>query len=108
MHLLRFSLSISLFGIAVNVCLRLILYVDDMLIAGSNQAKIGKLKRNLHDKFAMKERRQAQHILRYADRAKSHNEDPPALLVRLHTKGVEVLDNMEDVKRASTPLPRSI
>ena len=41
----------------------LILYVDDMLIAGSNQAEIGKLKQSLHDKFAMKELRQARHIL---------------------------------------------
>ena len=40
-----------------------ILYVDDMLIAGSNQAEIGKLKGNLHDNFAMKELRQARHIL---------------------------------------------
>ena len=43
--------------------IHLILYVDDMLIAGSNQAEIGKLKRSLHDKFAMKELRQARHIL---------------------------------------------
>ena len=41
----------------------LILYVDDMLIAGSNQVEIGKLKRSLHDKFAMKELGQARHIL---------------------------------------------
>ena len=41
----------------------LILYVDDMLIAGSNQAEIGKLKWSLHDKFAMNEFGQAQHIL---------------------------------------------
>ena len=41
----------------------LILYVDDMLIAGSNQAEIGKLKRILHDNFAMKELGQAGHIL---------------------------------------------
>ena len=31
----------------------LILYVDDMLIAISNQVDIGNLKRSLHDKFAM-------------------------------------------------------
>ena len=41
----------------------LILYIDDMLIARSNQAEIGKLKWSLHDKFAMKELRQARHIL---------------------------------------------
>ena len=41
----------------------LILYVDDMLIAGSNQAEIGKLKWSLHAKFAMKELGQARHIL---------------------------------------------
>ena len=41
----------------------LILYIDDMLVAGSNQAEIEKLKRSLHKKFAMKELGQAQHIL---------------------------------------------
>ena len=41
----------------------LILYVDDMLIAGSNQVEIGKLKRSLHAKFTMKELGQARHIL---------------------------------------------
>ena len=41
----------------------LILYVNDMLIAGSNQSEIEKLKRSLHNKFAMKELRQARHIL---------------------------------------------
>ena len=34
-----------------------------MLIVGSNLAKIGKLKWNLHDKFAMKELRQTRDIL---------------------------------------------
>ena len=43
--------------------INLILYVDDMLIAGSNQVEIGKLKQSLHNKFAMKELRQARHIL---------------------------------------------
>ena len=41
----------------------LILYVDDMLIAGSNQVEIRELKQSLHDKFVMKELRQACHIL---------------------------------------------
>ena len=41
----------------------LILYVDDMLIPGSNQAEIGKLKQSLHDKFMMKELEQSRHIL---------------------------------------------
>ena len=41
----------------------LILYVDDMVIARSNRAEIIKLKRSLHDKFAMRELRQARHIL---------------------------------------------
>ena len=40
----------------------LILYVDDMLIAGSNQAEVGKLKWNLHGEFMMKELGQARHI----------------------------------------------
>ena len=33
----------------------LILYVNDMLIVRSNQARIGKLKRSLHEKFVMME-----------------------------------------------------
>ena len=41
----------------------LILYVDDMLIAGSIKAEIGKLKRSPHEKFTMKELEQAQQIL---------------------------------------------
>ena len=43
----------------------MILYVTDMLIVGrgSNQTEIGRLKRSLHDKFSMKELKQAQHIL---------------------------------------------
>ena len=56
----------------------LILYVDDMLIAGSNQAEIGKLKRSLHDKFAMKELRQARHILGMQIE-RNHEEDSLAL-----------------------------
>ena len=40
-----------------------ILYFDDMRISGSNRAKIGELKRSLHDKFVMKELGEAQHIL---------------------------------------------
>ena len=41
----------------------MILYVNNMLISGSNQMEIRKLKRNLHDNFAMKELKQAQQIL---------------------------------------------
>ena len=33
----------------------LIIYVDNMLIVGSNLAEIGKLKQSLHDKFTIKE-----------------------------------------------------
>ena len=40
-----------------------ILYVDDMLMARSNQAEIGKLTRILHAKIAIKELRKAGHIL---------------------------------------------
>ena len=36
----------------------LIRYVDDMLIARRNRAEVEKLKRSLHEKFAMKELRQ--------------------------------------------------
>ena len=41
----------------------LIQYIDDMLIGGSSEAEIGKLKQSLHDKFVLKELGQAQHIL---------------------------------------------
>ena len=43
--------------------IHLILYVDDMLIARSNRAEIGKLKWSLPDKFAMRKLGQARHIL---------------------------------------------
>ena len=39
----------------VEARIYLILYVDDMLIAGSNQVEIGKLKWSLHNKFSIKE-----------------------------------------------------
>ena len=41
----------------------LILYVDDMLIAGSDRAEIKKIKRKLHDKLSMKELGEARNIL---------------------------------------------
>ena len=49
--------------LAVGSRIYLILSLDDMLIVGSNQIEISKLKRSLHEKFAMKELGQAQHIL---------------------------------------------
>ena len=41
----------------------LILYVDDMLIAGNDRAAIAELKEKLHEKFSMKELGDARHIL---------------------------------------------
>ena len=41
----------------------LILYVDNMLITGSDKVEIRNLKQLLHKKFSMKELREAQHIL---------------------------------------------
>ena len=41
----------------------MILYIDDMGIVGSNHFEIRKLKQILHEKFAMKELRQARLIL---------------------------------------------
>ena len=41
----------------------LILYIDDMLIARSDQPNIKKLKQKIHNKFLMKELREARHIL---------------------------------------------
>ena len=42
----------------------LLLYVDDMLIAGSNMAEIKKLKKQLSMEFAMKDLGAAKQILR--------------------------------------------
>ena len=85
----------------------LILYVDDMLIAGSNQAEIGKLKRSLHAKFAMKELGQARHILGMRI---ERNRTTKTLRLSQSDYIRKVLKrfNMENAKPAPTPLPTSI
>ena len=70
--------------------IHLILYVDDMLIVGSNRAEIGKLKWSLHEKFAMKELGQARHIL-----GMRIERNQTTKTLRLHVKGVEALQHAE-------------
>ena len=85
----------------------LILYVNNMLIAGSNQAEIGKLKRSLHDKFAMNKQGQACHIL--GIRIK-RNRTTKTLHFSQSDCIRKVLKrfNMENAKPTPTPLPMSI
>ena len=81
----------------------LILYVDDMLIARSNQAEIGKLKRSLHDKFAMKELEQARHIL--GMRIERNRTTKTLRLFKFdYIQKVLKRFNMENVKSAPTLL----
>ena len=47
----------------VNNCIILALYVDDMLIVGSNMAKIDRLKKQLLENFEMKDLGPAKQIL---------------------------------------------
>ena len=86
----------------------LILYVNDMLIAiRSNQTKIGKLKRSLHDKFAMKELGQARHILGVRI---ERNQTSKTLWLSQSDYMHKVLKhfNMDNAKPVSTPLPTTI
>ena len=85
----------------------LILYVDDMLIARSNQAEIGKLKRSLHDKFAMKELGQARHILGMRI---EQNRTSKTLWLSQSDYIHKVLKrfNMDNAKPSSTPRPTTI
>ena len=46
-----------------DCCIILLLYVDDMLIVGSNMAEIKKLKKQLSKEFAMKDLGAAKQIL---------------------------------------------
>ena len=87
--------------------LYLILYVDDMLIVGSNQAEIGKLKQSLHDKFVMKELGQARHILGMRI---ERNRKSKTLWLSQSDYIHKVLKrfNMDNAKPVSTPLPTTI
>ena len=82
----------------------LILYVDDMLIAGKSVADVNALKHRLHETFAMKDLGDASHILGMRitrDRSRkllflSQKEYIDRVLERFH---------MEGGKAISTPLP---
>ena len=63
-----------------------------MRIAWGNQAKIGKLKWNLHEKFAVKE---VPTHTGYASTAKPEVKNTPTLPIRLHTKGGYALQHGE-------------
>ena len=81
----------------------LILYVDDMLIAGKNKDELSKLKKNLSQTFDMKDLGNAKHILGMRitrDRSNgciylSQSEYVCKILKRF---------NMENAKPLSTPL----
>ena len=74
-----------------------------MLIARSNQVEIGKLKRSLHNKFAMKELEQARHILGMRI---ERNRTTKILFLSQSDYIHKVLKcfNMDNAKPVSTPL----
>ena len=74
-----------------------------MLIARSNQVEIGKLKRSLHNKFAMKELGQARHILGMRI---ERNRTTKILFLSQSDYIHKVLKrfNMDNAKPVSTPL----
>ena len=68
----------------------LILYVDDMLLCRDQKTKADPSQQICNEGTRIS----LTHI-GHADRAKLDNKDPPTLLVRLHTKGVEALQHGE-------------
>ena len=86
-----------------NCYIILLLYVDDMLIVGSNMAKIKKLKKQLSKEFAMKDLGEAKQILRMRIM-----RDRTVGTVKLSEEGYiqKVLSrfNMQDAKSINTPL----
>ena len=85
----------------------MILYVDDVLIAGSNKGERKKIKQSFHDKFVMKELRQAQHIL-----GMQIERNRTTKILRLsqsdYIRKVLRHSHMENVKPTSTPLLKLI
>ena len=85
----------------------LILYVDDMLIAGKNRALIEELKQRLHEKFSIKGLGDAPHIL-----GMRIERDRLRKILWLSQKDyvwkVLRIINMENEKPARTPLTTSI
>ena len=81
----------------------LLLYVDDMLIAGSNMVEINKLKKQLSMEFAMKDLGAAKQILRMRI-----VRDRTVGTIELSQEGYiqKVLSrfNMQDAKPVNTPL----
>ena len=71
-----------------------ILYVDNMLIAGSNQVEIRKVKRSLQQIHDEATRTSPTHT-RHEDRAKSDDQDSLILLVRLYLEDAEALQHGE-------------
>lgn len=84
-----------------NSCIILLLYVDDMLIAGQSKQEIDRLKMQLSKEFAMKDLGAAKQILgmritRNGEELKLSQED--------YVKKVLSRFNMHDAKSVSTPL----
>ncbi|KAL5835734.1 hypothetical protein ACOSQ3_015285 [Xanthoceras sorbifolium] len=81
----------------------LLLYVDDMLVAGSNMQEIMNLKRELSKQFAMKDLGAAKQIL--GMRIKRDTKSGTLLLSQAeYIKKVLSRFNMQDAKPVSTPL----
>ncbi|KAL5764004.1 hypothetical protein ACOSQ2_016598 [Xanthoceras sorbifolium] len=86
-----------------NSFIILLLYVDDMLVAGSNMQEIMNLKRELSKQFAMKDLGTAKQIL--GMRIKRDTKSGTLLLSQAeYIKKVLSRFNMQDAKPVSTPL----
>ncbi|KAL5777409.1 hypothetical protein ACOSP7_010335 [Xanthoceras sorbifolium] len=86
-----------------NSFIILLLYVDDMLVAGSDMQEIMNLKRELSKQFAMKDLGAAKQIL--GMRIKRDTKSETLLLSQAeYIKKVLLRFNMQDAKPVSTPL----
>ncbi|CAM9000017.1 unnamed protein product [Rhodiola kirilowii] len=84
-----------------NSYIILLLYVDDMLIAGANWTEIDVLKKKLSKQFAIKDLGAAKQILRMRI---IRNKECLKLSQEEHVKKVLKRFNMDDVRPVSTPL----
>ena len=85
----------------------LLLYVDDMLLAGKNFTKLNEIKEQLKNEFEMKDRGSAKRILGMKiTRQRSRRE--LFLSHKQYTKKVLIKFNMSDAKVVSTPIRPTI
>ena len=85
----------------------LILYVDDMLIAGKDRVAIAELKEKLHEKISMKELGNARHILGVRIEW-NRSRKTLRLSQQDYVRKVLRIFNMENSKPTQTPLTTSI